>query len=316
MPGTGRGGRGEGHDAGRGAGDQREVALDLGRAGEVAEDAERAGVGVDQAGGDAGRGRQAEVARRPAAVSGPRSVPTGVARSGRPVRARRSARPDRREEVVLPAGRLVREVAPLAGQRALRAGRVAGGAPGQEVGEVEGQAERGPSSRAGGASATSASGSASPATWRRRRRSRTRWPVAVQASASAVARWSSQRMVSQRSSPLGRDGDGRGRRRRGGRASRWRRRRGRRPASGRAAASARAARSAAAAACQIWAEDCSAWPSPERWISSGALGAAEQAAGGVEDAGAGAGGADVDGGDERHLGADADARARIRHALQ
>jgi hypothetical protein len=38
---------------------------------------------------------------------------------------------------------------------------------------------------------------------------------------------------------------------------------------GSAAASARAWRRAAAAACQIWAEDCSAWPSASR-ISSGA----------------------------------------------
>ena len=297
-----RGARGEGHQAGGGAGDQREVALDLRGAGEVAEDAEGAGVGVDEAGGDAGGGGEAEVARRPAGVSGPRSVATGVAVGGQAGAGEEVGEADGGEEVRRPAGGLVGEVAPLAGEGAVRAGGVAGGAPGRgsRRGRRRGRARDQVAGRwrfSHISFGICISGDMAPPAWSSDAGGRWR----CSPSASAVARWSSQSMVSQRSSPVGRDGDRGGRRRRGGRASRWRRRRGRRSCSGRAAASARAARRAARRPARSGRESCSAWPASGAWVSMRVLGAAEQAAGGVEDAGAGAAGADVDGGDQRHL---------------
>ena len=90
--GGGVSGAGELHQAGRGAGDQSEVPLEVGGGGKGTENAEGAGMGVDEAGRHVGGGGEAEVAGRPR-VSGPRSVPTGVAVSGRPARVRRSERP-------------------------------------------------------------------------------------------------------------------------------------------------------------------------------------------------------------------------------
>ena len=148
--------------------------------------------------------RRRSARARPAAAGGQRpEVGADRARrapAGRPRQQVVEARPP--QEIRLPARRLVREVAPLAGQRALRPRRIAGRPPGQEVGKVKGMRRRAPSSRAAGASATSASGSPSPATSTPPAWSSTRWPVAVHSSASARARWSSQSTVSQRSSPL------------------------------------------------------------------------------------------------------------------
>ena len=113
------------------------------RGGQVAEDAEGAGVGVDQAGRDAGSRGEAEVVGG-FGVRGPRSVAIGVAVGGLGGAGEEVGEADGGEEVGLPAGGLVGEVGPFAGEGALRAGGVAGGAPGEEVGEVEGEAGAGP----------------------------------------------------------------------------------------------------------------------------------------------------------------------------
>ena len=95
--------------------------------------------------------------RRPPRVSGPRSAPTGArARRQRRARAGRRGRPLRGNRACQP-GVLMRQIGPLAGERALRAGRIArwparsGSRRGRRAGR------RAPRSRAGGASATSAS---------------------------------------------------------------------------------------------------------------------------------------------------------------
>ena len=287
-----------GHHAGRRAGDQREAARDLGRR-RGGQDAERAGMGVDQAGGDAGSRGEPEVGAA-SGVERPRSAATGAAVAGWPARAGRSSRPWRRAVRPAEPG-LVGQGGPLAGQGAARAGRVAGGAPGRGSRPGRRPGRRGPkrpgSRRFSHISFGSCiSGDMAPPEQAMTRDGRWR----CIASASAMARWSSQRTVSRRSSPLVETVTGRpaaSRRTSEQVASKAR------PAisSGRAAASARAARRAAAAARQI-----GRWPARHRrrgaMVSMG-LGAGEEAARRVEDAGAGAAGADVDGGDEGHSGA-------------
>ena len=172
---------------------------------EVAEDAEGAGMGVDQAGGDAGARGQAEIGAA-AGVSGPRSAPTGLAgRAGRRGAAGRRGRPRRGNPAASRRPRRGRSTC----RRACRATRrrCAGGPPGQEVGQVEDAAEPAPRRRAAGASATSASGSH----LRRHRAAdmvETAWPVAVQSVGLGERRGGRARaMVSQRSSPVAGHGD-------------------------------------------------------------------------------------------------------------
>ena len=112
------------------------VAGDLGRV-EAAEDAEGAGVGVDETGGDAGGGGEAEAGGGLGGQGADVGADGGGA-GGRPVRAKKSSRPMRSRKSGGPARGLVGEVAPLAGEGAEGAGGVAGRRPGEEVGEVEG----------------------------------------------------------------------------------------------------------------------------------------------------------------------------------
>ena len=126
-----------GHDAARRAGDQRHVAADADEIGDMgAEHAERAGIGVDQAGGDAAARGEAErfgrLRRQRAEIGADRARAVGQAAALQQI-----VEADLGQEVLLPAGRLMRQIGPFAGQRALRAGKRAGCAPGQEVGEVE-----------------------------------------------------------------------------------------------------------------------------------------------------------------------------------
>ena len=87
-----------------------------------AENAERAGMGVDQADADVAAAVEAEIfgsrAVNAAEIGGDRARAVGS-----PPRSSMSAMPIACEEIVRPAGRLVGEIGPFAGQRALRAGR-------------------------------------------------------------------------------------------------------------------------------------------------------------------------------------------------
>ena len=242
-----------------------------------AEHAERAGMGVDQAGADAACGGEAEVPRRPRRSAGRGRWRPGVAASGRAARASRSARPMAREEVRLPARGLVGEIGPLAGQRALRAGVRAGGAPGQEVGEVE-----------GGPARAQDCGQVALQPHQLRRLHLRRHDAAdvvehAVAGGGAFLGFGEGAVVEPEDGvPAvvagGRDGDGAALRGRAGPASRWRRRRDAGDvARGGAGDSAQAARTARQTARQISCGSCSAWPGAGWLISDRMLGAAEQA---------------------------------------
>ena len=105
-------------------------------AGEAGKRAERAGIGVDQAGADAAVGGEAE--RRRGFRRQRAEIGAGKACLVRQIAARQHIRDaDRREEILLPARFFMREIGPFAGQRALRAGVGARRAIGQEIGKIE-----------------------------------------------------------------------------------------------------------------------------------------------------------------------------------
>ncbi len=125
------------HDAARRSRDQGKVPVQPGPVcGEAAEHAERAGIGVDDAGRDAAILGQAEIVRgllrERAEVGADRAGALGQASALQHV-----GQPDRLEEIAPPAGLFMREIGPFAGQRALRAGKRAGRPISQEIGQVE-----------------------------------------------------------------------------------------------------------------------------------------------------------------------------------
>ena len=98
-------------------------------AGEAGERAKRTGIGVDQPGADAASGGEAERGRglrrqRPEIGAGGAGAPRQIAALEHVGNA------DGREEILLPAFVLMREIGPFAGERALRAG-VASPTPGR-----------------------------------------------------------------------------------------------------------------------------------------------------------------------------------------
>ncbi len=129
---------GQRHVAGRGASDQRQVAIQLGTAmpERRTEHAERAGMGVDQTAAHETRGGQAEVRCCRFGQGTERCADRAGARRHRAA-GPQVVEPGDRQEVVLPAGLLVGEVGPLAGQGAAGARIRAACLKGQEVREVE-----------------------------------------------------------------------------------------------------------------------------------------------------------------------------------
>ena len=166
-------------------------------------------MGVDQAGADAavpwsGRDRRRGLGRQRPEVGADRRWP----RSGRAPRRRRSSRPIAREEVLLPARPLVRQIGPFAGDGAVRA-REAAEARARSGSRRGRRTPRAPSSRGRCrfshiSFGVSISGDMTPPT-----KSSTRWPVGVAfARPRPTARWSSQTMMSQRVLARGRDATG------------------------------------------------------------------------------------------------------------
>ena len=267
---------------------------------ELAEHAEGAGVRVDEAGGDAGRRVEAEVG------GGRRRQRPEVGADRR--RARRLAGAGERGR----RGRCGRGSPPASpgsrgrGSPTCRRACTASG-PGcrwraqvEEVGEVEGVGDARPA-RGEVALEPEQLRELHLGRQRRRRRGRgPRWgPAAVIAAASAPARWSSQRMVSRRSSPLVETVTGRAGARRGGPASRWRRRRGRRRLGRRGAGlGAGGAQGGGGGLPDLGARTARRGPRRSSWMSIGASARPRRRPAAVEEAGPGAAGADVDGGDE------------------
>ena len=125
------------HHAGGRAGDQREVPVELGRfAGEAAEHAERPGIGVDDAGRDAAVSGQPELGRG-FRGEGAEVGADGTCRLRQAASLQNVIQPDLGEEIALPARRLMRQIGPFAGQRALRARQRSRRARRQVIGEVE-----------------------------------------------------------------------------------------------------------------------------------------------------------------------------------